>query len=86
VVVVHVLQADGEMNRIRMSTRTSRHYTVRSRLRFLLQVDGEMNAIQIAINNVARTILGKKRSDHINVSNLLHRAGRVWRLAAGVTE
>eukprot|EP00095_Tigriopus_kingsejongensis_P003323 maker-scaffold612_size124412-snap-gene-0.31 protein:Tk03323 transcript:maker-scaffold612_size124412-snap-gene-0.31-mRNA-1 annotation:"glucose-6-phosphate 1-dehydrogenase" len=32
-------------------------------------------AAQIAINDVARSILGQKRSDHINVSSLLQRGG-----------
>ena len=31
--------------------------------------------VQVALNDVARTILGKKRDDHIEASILLHRAG-----------
>lgn len=32
-------------------------------------------AVQVAINDVARSITGMKRTDHVRVDNLLHRAG-----------
>jgi hypothetical protein len=37
--------------------------------------NADLRAAQVTLNNVARTITGKKREDHIKVDRLLHDAG-----------